>query len=473
VSRAILTRRGALSLAGLGACHTVAPTSLLLPRHCPDPTALERRKILALPYEKSAFPMGAMAGDIGDDRAVLWTRVRDDRRSSWGLVVIELAQRDSRVAYEGPVSVDEGGFVQHALEGLTPGARYRYSFVRTEGGRAVARGAGGRFRAAIHRDSDEPLSFGGTSCTSAQWGGEFDTLRRAALCDELAFFVHAGDHVYADEARTLEGFRAVYERTFSRVGLRALHESAGMYVVWDDHEVHNNWDGETVEPARLAAARRAFFEHHAWRGGWQRPRRLYERFSWGRTLDLFVLDTRAERRPSTRAGPEAQYLSREQLQWLIDGLRSSTAAFKCVVNSVPIARFEGLFRVAESDRWQGYPAQRQRLLEAIRDVPDVWFLSGDFHLGCVARLEPSGPDARVIEVLMGPGGQLPNPIASLLDPPQYDFATSESNWVRFDADPRARTMGVTFFNEEGRTIFERTYRSPFTTAAGSRTLRAL
>lgn len=455
--RSTVTRRAALSLAGVAGCHTIAPSTLLVPGHCPDPSALERLRILALPYEKSAFPMGAMAGDVRDDRAVLWTRVR--ARAQWGLIVIELDGDRSRIAYEGPVAVDDDGFVQHELTGLRSGARYRYSFVRIVRGMAVARGAGGRFRAAIHSDSDEPISFGGTSCTSAQWGSEFDTLRRAALCDELSFFVHAGDHVYADEARTIESFRAVYERTFSRTGLRALHESTSMYVVWDDHEVHNNWDGESVDPVRLSAARRAFFEHHAWTGGWQRPRRLYERFRWGRTVELFVLDARGERRPSTRRTPAAQYLSDEQLQWLIDGLRSSEACFKCVVNSVPITRFTGLFDAAEGDRWQGYPAQRERLLEAIRDVRGVWFLSGDFHLGCVAHVERSGRDQRLLEVLMGPGGQLPNPMASLLSPPQYEFATSDSNWVRFDADARARSMGVRFFNESGARIFEREYRS--------------
>lgn len=453
-----LTRRAALGAMGASACHTVVPSSLLLPSHCVDATAVERRHILSLPYEKSAFPMGAMAGDVREDRAMLWTRVRAVRPSQWGLVVIELDGERSRVHSQRAIEPDADGFVQHEVTGLRPGARYRYSFLRTLRGQPVARGAGGRFRAALHRDSLDPLVFGGTSCTSAQWGSEFDTLRRAASCDELAFFVHAGDHVYADEARTLREFRAVYERTFSRTGLRALHESAGLYTVWDDHEVHNDWDGETVERERFEAARRAFFEHHPWSGGWQRPRRLYERFRWGRTLELFVLDTRGERRPSTRLRPDAQYLSREQLQWLVDGLQTSESVFKCVVNSVPIARFEGLFEAASSDRWQGYPAQRQRLLEAIRDVPNVWFLSGDFHLGCVARVERSGPDRRLIEVLMGPGGQLPNPIASLLDPPQYEFATSESNWVRFEADPRSQTMSVRFVNEEGRAIFERRYR---------------
>jgi len=453
------TRRAALSLGALAGCHTVVPTSLILPRHCPEPSRLEREKITSLPYEKDSFPMGAMAGDVAHDRALCWTRFSPRVRAlsgGLGLVVLELNGDSSRVAYEGSVAVDDAGFVAHMLERLTPGARYRYAFVRTERGVPVARGAGGRFRAAVHPDSTEPLSFGGTSCTSAQFGHEFDTLRRAAHCGELDFFMHAGDHVYADEANTLEEYRAVYERTFSRTGLRALHESTSLYVCWDDHEVQNNWEGETVDPERLRDARRAFLEHHAWTGGWQRPRRLYERFRWGRTVELFVLDARGERRPSTRRGPDAQYLSNEQLQWLIDGVRSSPARFKCVLNSVPITRFGGLFALAESDRWQGYPAQRDRLLRAIEGVRGLWFLSGDFHFGSFGYIEPRGPHRRTVEVLMGPGGQLPNPIASTVEPPQFEFATSESNWVRFDADARSGTMGVTFFNESGRALWTKT-----------------
>ncbi len=450
-----VSRRGALALGALAGCHTIAPRTLLLPSHCPEPTQLERDALLSLPTDKRGFPMGAMAGDVREDRAVLWTRCT--ARGPLGLRVLALDHGPPRVVYDGPVQPDADGFVLRELSGLTPGARHRYAFVRTDGERAVSRGAGGRFRAAISSDSDEPVSFGGTSCTSAQFGHDFDTLRRAALCSELDFFVHAGDHVYADDARTLEEYRAVYEQTFSRTGLRALHESASLYVAWDDHEVENNWEGETVEPARLAGARRAFLEHHAWTGGLRAPRRLYERFRWGRTVELFVLDARGERRPSTRLTADAQYLSREQEQWLLDGLRASPARFKCVVNSVPITRFGGLFSLAVQDRWEGYPAQRARVLAATRDVPNVWWLSGDFHLGSVGRVEPTGPHARTVEVLMGPGGQLPNPMASLLEPPQFEFATSECNWVRFDADARAATMRLTVINEEGLALFSRRY----------------
>ncbi len=456
------TRRGVLTLGAMAGCHTVAPRTLWLPAHCAEPTRIERARLLSLPVDKEAFAMGAMAGDVTDTQAVLWTRV-DRAAGRWtaedalGLLVLALEGDASRVAWEGPVAMDEDGFALHEVTGLTAGVRHRYAFVRTRGGRAVSRGAGGRFRAAVSSDSEETITFGGTSCTSAQFGHDFDTLRRAALCGELDFFVHAGDHVYADEARTLDGYRAVYARTFARRGMRALHESAGLYVTWDDHELANNWDGETVDPTRLAAARRAFLEHHAWRGGWRAPRRMYERFRWGRAVELFVLDARGERRPSTRRGPDARYLSLEQEQWLIEGLRSSSARFKCVVNSVPITRFGGLFALGIADRWEGYPAQRQRVLEATRGIDGLWWLSGDFHLGCVGRVEPRGPDARTREVLMGPGGQLPNPMASLLEAPQFEFATSECNWARFDADPRGGTLRVSVINEEGRTLFSRGY----------------
>ena len=58
--------------------------------------------------------------------------------------------------------------------------------------------------------------------------------------------------------------------------------------------------------------------------------RMWRSFRWGRTLELFVLDTRGERRPSTRHTPHAEYLSPAQFAWLTDGLARSDAAFKFV-----------------------------------------------------------------------------------------------------------------------------------------------
>ena len=64
-------------------------------------------------------------------------------------------------------------------------------------------------------------------------------------------------------------------------------------AIWDDHEVQNDFDRETVSPARFAAAHRAFVE--AWPVGEQPDGRLYRSFRWGREVELFILDLRSYR----------------------------------------------------------------------------------------------------------------------------------------------------------------------------------
>jgi alkaline phosphatase D len=149
------------------------------------------------------------------------------------------------------------------------------------------------------------------------------------------------------------------------------------------------------------------------------------------------------------------------MTWLKDGLKSSTATFKLIVNSVPITNFPLLFDFAATDRWEGYGAQRAELLDSIvqNAVTGVLFVSGDFHLGASAAVEPSGNWSVLHEVLMGPGDQSANPLWSTLPSPQFDFKTGTSNVTLFEADPNAvpPTIKVTFLDGAGATLFEKTY----------------
>ena len=60
-------------------------------------------------------------------------------------------------------------------------------------------------------------------------------------------------------------------------------------------------------------------------------------------------------------------------------LRSSTATWKVIVNEVPIQQYYAL----PYDRWEGYAAERERLLRFLRDVKNVVFLTTDTHANLV------------------------------------------------------------------------------------------
>lgn len=354
-----------------------------------------------------------------------------------------------------PVGPD--GFTHVLAEGLRPGGRYRVVFVTRDGGALTGRSAPARFRAALAADSLEPVLLGATSCTNARHR-PFAPLQRVGEHGELDFFVHLGDMAYCDDSRSLDEFRAKYAQNFTSEGFRTMFGAAGLYSTWDDHEVDNNFNPETVNPTVLATARRAYFEHRAQRRNPSDPDRIWRSVRWGATLELWMLDGRGERRPSTRRSSGAQYLSRAQMDWLKDGLARSTARFKLVANSVPIANFPFTFGAGD-DRWEGYAAARNEILDYIttRGIRGVWWLSGDFHLGCVGALEPSGPRSAMREVLAGAGGQIPNPLFLSLVAPQFDFTTGENNYVTLRADPDRDELTVRFVNGAGRVIFARAY----------------
>ena len=138
----------------------------------------------------------------------------------------------------------------------------------------------------------------------------------------------------------------------------------------------------------------------------------------------------------------------------------STAAFKLILNSVPISIFPGaFFDTGADDRWQGFPQQREELLGFVetQQVRGVLWISGDFHLACVGRVSLQGPGQRAIEALVGPGGQLANPSPSYPSPPQFDWSSGVNNYTTFALDPATLKVQVKYFDGRGKVLTDRTY----------------
>ncbi len=423
---------------------------------------------LAIAEDAAAFALGVQAGEMTNAGALLW--VHDAGAGPLRLRVWrELPERPGQVAlvHDLPASPGPGGYTKLAVGGLAPATWYRYAFFRgDEGALPSSRSPLGRFRTAWPDDWAAPLTVGASTCTHFRFM-PYTALSRTAA-EPVDLFVHLGDVSYNDGATSLADFRANYQRTLKDPGYRALLGQVGWYPIWDDHEFFNNFDPEQIPPALFATARGAFYEalpvEPAPDG------RLWRSYRWGRTAELFVLDSRTERRPSTRETPDATYLSQAQLAWLQRGLARSTAHFKLVLNSVPIAAFPGQLWAALQDRWQGYPAQREALLASIDDIPNVWFLTGDFHLGLVHRVEREGPRRRLWEIAVGPGGNGNNPAALLWESTpenkelafpkaQFEFCTGTPAATTLTLDPAADAVTVRFLDPaSGDVRFEKTLR---------------
>ena len=170
-------------------------------------------------------------------------------------------------------------------------------------------------------------------------------------------------------------------------------------AAWDDHEVQNDYAGAAQDGgrplgqlyslARREAAYRAWFEAMpTFRG---RGGRIYRDLTFGRALDLILLDERqyrAKQACGDRVEPACatwdrprQLLGASQDRWLRSRLAASRAAWKVIgtpTMSMPILRAGERF--TRFDAWQGYPRQRESLLAAIDGhVDGTVFVAGDSH----------------------------------------------------------------------------------------------
>lgn len=407
---------------------------------------------IRLPESSLLFPLGVASGAPAPDSIQLWTRYQGSRGLRYeiwpqGAEGLETSSR-------GEVTVLPGGFAQLEVRGLAPASDYSYGFF--EEGEGGSRSRVGRFRTAPAVGDSPPVRFSIFSC--AKNGNPMELMERAAESTvDAALFL--GDTVYADSARDLEGYRAKWTENLSTLGFRSVRGSTPILATWDDHEVVNNWSGTLPSSVKQSAGMQAFFDFVPMRRDPLVPQRLWHSVRFGRTAEVFVLDSRAEREPTGRETATAQYLSAAQLQWLVDGLSASEARFKVVMNSVPITDFPGLFDAAADDRWEGYAAQRTHLLSEIetRGIPGVIFVAGDFHLGSVGKVAPSGPGASLMEVVVGPASNFTNPLAGLLGPPQFDWAKDVNNYALLDLDPETGEATVTFRDQRGLILFQRVY----------------
>jgi alkaline phosphatase D len=408
---------------------------------------------------RPATAHGAMVGDVAGDRAIVWSRTDRPAR-----MVVEWSTRASFADARrlvGPAALPESGFTARIdLHGLPADQTivYRVLFQDLADLKTWSLPAAGRVRSAPSRRGPEAFPATGavyprpaasrdvrlawSADTVGQgWGIDvargglrtYETMRR--LAPDL--FVHCGDTIYADNplaaevplddgsawrnlvtpakakvAETLEEFRGNYLYNLLDDNVRRFNAEVAQVILWDDHEVLNNWyPTELLEDPRYtersvallaARAKHAFLEHNPIRYRSDDRERVYRRIPHGPLLDVFAIDMRSERAansPNTQptAGPETALLGPAQLEWLKQGLARSTAAWRVVASDMPLglvvgdgpAHFEA---VANGDG--GPPLGREleiadllRFLRAER-VRNVVWITGDVHYAAAHHYHP-------------------------------------------------------------------------------------
>ncbi len=410
-----------------------------------DPGAVDEAPLI--------FSLGVAAGDVHAQSVCFWSFAEDDTpkmlkvwRSSTdgtGLVLVKSEE----------VTPTEG-YLKAILEGFAPATWYDYAFFSTD---EASRSKRGRVRTAFPEGSQTPLVIAATTCTH-HTHMPYQSLLTTAKYD-FDVFCHLGDMSYNDGAVTKADFRAKWREAVGDPGYQAILAKAGFYITLDDHEVIDNSKFYGLAPVVMKAGLDAFRETlpiPLFPDG-----RLWSSYRWGSTAEIFLLDCRTERQPETRTTTTPIYISEAQMSWLKESLASSPCHFKVLMNSVPILGFTDIWP-EKTDRWQAYQEQREELLDHIisNDIKNVLFLTGDYHLAYVARVETAGPYRDLWEVMVGLGApRIPNPLvkaieiepdaaAAFLPEGQFDYLSDRHAATLLDLNPITNEVRIRYIDAE-------------------------
>ena len=383
-------------------------------------------------FADDPFQLGVAAGDPTPTGAVLWTRLAPRPQEPEGgmsglrtVVTWEVADDDkfTTIVKQGrATAAPELGYSLHVeVDGLAPERWYFYRFRTSDATSQI-----GRLRTSPAAASMTPLRFAFASCQ--HWEQGLYTAYEHMAKEDVDLVTHLGDYIYeygigtsnirrhvSPEARDLTTYRNRYAQYKSDPALQAAHLIAPWMVVWDDHEVDNNYAGLSGENEmeseeqmhiRRAAAYQAWWEHM--------PVRVPRAKSWGdltitRTIDwgnlarFHMLDGR-QYRTNQACGdgdqlvpcgdwsdPKRTMLGDAQEKWLYDGLAKSKTHWQVLANQVMVAPFDsepGPKVRAPMDRWDGYPAARDRMLSTIEKTArnKTVIITGDIHSNWVNEL---------------------------------------------------------------------------------------
>ena len=384
------------------------------------------------------FTLGVASGDPWSDSVVLWTRLAPQPLALDGLggmpsrdvtLKWEVATDDrfARVVRKGQVAARSAHAHAAHVEvgGLAPGREYFYRF-EAMGHHSRT----GRTRTTPARGELQPARIGVVSCSRYETG--YFTAYAHLAVERPDLVLHLGDYIYEyagnpktpvarpfdqGEIITLADYRRRYAQYRLDPDLQTLHATAPFAVVWDDHEVDNNWAGDIPEDrqtreqflSRRTAAFAAYHEVMPLRAA-ATPSgsgaRIYRQLSWGELANIYMLDTRQFRddQPCGDGNkvdcaearlPGRTMLGTGQEDWLRGRAVASRARWDVLGQQV---FFGQLLRplpdgrdALPMDSWNGYVAARDRVVEMFADRRrNFVVLTGDVHRHYAGNLRAQG-----------------------------------------------------------------------------------
>jgi alkaline phosphatase D len=367
------------------------------------------------------FYHGVASGDPLTDRVIIWTRVTPQDFNETLTVNYKVATDNSftTIVAQGNAQTDatKDFTVKVDVTGLSPNTFYFYEFEFNGSFSAVGR------TKTLPVGDVENVRFAVVSCANLE-AGYFNVYSAINERNDVDAVLMLGDYIYEyasggyspnsnidrvwepeEEIIDLAEYRLRYSSYHMDNALRKLHQNFPWICIWDDHETANNSymngaENHTSDEGdwftRKENGKRAFFEWLPIRPKAPESTQIFRSFKWGNLANLVMLDTRLEGRDEQVPASDPiindtnrTILGDEQFNWLKDELSLGTQQWKILGNQVMMGEITALGNPINTDGWDGYPAERQRIYNHLtqNNIDNFVVATGDIHTSWAINLE--------------------------------------------------------------------------------------
>ena len=285
------------------------------------------------------------------------------------------------------------------------------------------------------------------------YGSEYEIFT-SIYKENVDFMVWGGDNTYLREPDwgSRSGIMHRYTHTRSLPEMQPLLGTVHNYATWDDHDFGPNDSDYTFWNKDITTEAFRLFWHSQNTNNIDGGNDIVSVFSWG-DAQFFMMDNRTFRQSQDYEAKNKNYLGEKQVQWLIESLVSSKAAFKFIVVGAQVLNESEIF-----ENYSTYPEERKSLLDAIgkQNIEGVIFLTGDRHHSVITKLERKDNytlyDFTSSSLTAGSATPKENENPTAI---KESFIIKKHNYavVEIEGKRKERVLTITYKDKDGRELY--------------------
>ena len=288
--------------------------------------------------------------------------------------------------------------------------------------------------------------------------GQSDSIFNIISTMKPSAMIWGGDNIYLREGdfETQANMEARYLKARQVPSIQKLLSTCPQYAVWDDHDFGPNDSHSSFQYKKESLA--AFKE--MWGNSNYGFSKNENNCITGKVtlndVDLYLLDNRSFRIPPGTVGITPQMLGKEQINWLIQDLKSSKASFKLIAIGSQV-----LSSVADFENYANYQEEREYLLKEINEnkIKNVIFLTGDRHFAELSQITLPN-NIRVLDITSSPLTSKPYSNSKEINSNRVEGTfVGEQNFahITFTGTAKERTLDIELIDKNGKTCWKKSY----------------